>query len=164
LNSPNKNVNMTVAIRTHHSPHTDRAVREIRRKTMTKSARALKIHHKLSILAIALLLPLALGACDKPDDSDGPVSDVPYTIELSCQGTQTFKGNIMVTKADGQIEITDVEDLAPRSYSVKGVQVDCTFQKTSATGYLKVRILRAGKVLAEGETGAAYGTTWVTGR
>ncbi len=133
----------------------------------TNSITTGKISPGLSMLAVVLLLLSSLfaTACGSTDNGNGgAVSDVPYTIRLTCQGTQDFKGTITVIKADGQIDITNVEGTAPLSYNYTGVQVDCTFQKTTATGYLKATIMRGNKAVAESDTLASYGTIWITGR
>ena len=116
----------------------------------------------LAVVGAALLLTMAGCGGGSQTDAEGNVT---YSIRLTTiSGTQTYSGTIMVTRADGQIETSDVEGVAPRTYTVKGVQVDLVFSKESSMGYLKVELLNGRTVVAEGDTSAAFGTIWVTGR
>jgi hypothetical protein len=114
--------------------------------------------------ALALLmvfLPACGGNANQPDAQ----GNYAFRIQLSTtSGTQPYSGTIIATKADGQIEITNVEGIAPTSYNTRGVQMDITFSKAAAAGHLKVILLKGGTVLAEGETSAAFGTVALSGR
>ena len=116
-----------------------------------------------SMVAVLAFL-VTLAGCSAGGQTDN-AGNITYTIRLTTlSGIQAFSGTMMVTRADGQIETTSVEGLAPRNYTVKGIQVDVTFSKESTMGYLKVEILNGRTLLAEGDTSAAFGTIWVTAR
>ena len=115
-------------------------------------------------MVAVLVFLVTLAGCSAGGQTDN-AGNITYTIRLTTlSGIQAFSGTMMVTRADGQIETTSVEDLAPRNYTVKGIQVDVTFSKESTMGYLKVEILNGRTLLAEGDTSAALGTIWVTAR
>lgn len=127
---------------------------------------SVRTNFKLLFLTILLLVAgMPATACSTPDNSnDYTLSEKTYTIQLTSEGPQKFTGTIIATRANGQLEFTNIESVAPTSYIVKGIQVDCTFQKATATGYLKAAIMTNGKKIAEAETIAAYGTVQLNGR
>jgi hypothetical protein len=125
----------------------------------TISCRILLIAGVLILLTV--LFPSCGGNANQPD-AEGNYA---FRIQLSTtSGTQPYTGTIITTKADGQIEITNVEGIAPHSYNARGVQMDITFSKAAAAGHLKLTLLRGGNVLAEKETSAAFGTVALSGR
>jgi hypothetical protein len=120
---------------------------------------------KLLVLGYAiLLLILTVGACTAPENTDTTPADASFLIQVSGVGVQSFRGSYTVMTVDGNIVTTEVENNAPISYRVKGVQIDCKFQKTTTPGVLRVVILKGGKTVAEGETEGAYGNVWLTAR
>jgi hypothetical protein len=127
---------------------------------------SVQVNFKLLFFTMLLLVAgMATTACSTPDNNnDYTLSEKAYTIQLTSEGPQKFTGTIIVTRADGQLEVNNIESVAPTSYSVKGIQVDCTFQKTTATGYLKAVIMTNGKKIAEAETITSYGTIQLNGR
>jgi len=131
-----------------------------------KILRAMVIPYRIlffsGVLALLLFLSPSCGGNANQPDAEGNYA---FRIQLSTtSGTQPYTGTIIATKADGQIEITNVEGIAPNSYNIKGVQMDITFSKAAAAGHLKVALLKGGSVLAEGETSAAFGTVALSGR
>ncbi len=115
----------------------------------------------VALASLTAFLPACGGNTGQPD-AEGNYA---FRIQLSTTaGTQPYTGTLITTKADGQIEITNVEGTAPHSYNTRGVQMDITFSKAIAAGHLKVTLLKGGVVLAEEETSAAFGTVALSGR
>ena len=128
-----------------------------------------EMHKSRKVLMLecaALLLLMTPGGGCVPTENSGTASgDVSFLIQISGDGVQSFKGSYTVMLADGNVVTTEVINTAPISYRVKGIQVNCTFQKMAEEpGLLRVVILKEGKIAGQGETESAYGTVWVAAR
>jgi hypothetical protein len=67
-------------------------------------------------------------------------------------------------KSDGGIVTEAIEGTAPRDFKAEGLQIDVTIQKSTATGYLEIQLLRSGQVVDEGSVTAAFGSATLSGR
>jgi hypothetical protein len=134
------------------------------KKIKTKKNTAGRGYKLLAMICAALALILINVGCANQDNPDTTAANASFLIQVSGVGVQSFRGSYTVMTFDGNIVTTEVENNAPISYRVKGVQIDCKFQKTTTPGVLRVVILKGGKTVAEGETEGAYGNVWLTAR
>lgn len=116
------------------------------------------------VCAALLLLMILGGACRDVENTGTASGDVFFLIQISGDGVQSFKGSYTVMLANGDVVTTEVAGMAPISYRVRGIQVNCTFQKMAEPGLLSVVILKEGKLVGQAETESAYGTVWVAAK
>jgi hypothetical protein len=104
------------------------------------------------ILVLLLSGSVLLGCSSVP-----AMTDMDFSIKVSGDSGAKFSGSYDVTTTEGKSENKSVDGTVPVEYNVKGNIVSVSFQKKAETGNLKVEILQEGKVVAQGETSAAYG-------
>ncbi len=116
------------------------------------------------LTSLLLCLSLSLAACSGSGTDLPPTGDQTLVIRITGDSGLPFSGSYVTVKADGNIETGQLEGTAPRDFPVEGMQVDVTVKKTTATGYLKVQILRGRTAVAEGEITASFGSVVLSGR
>ena len=104
---------------------------------------------KLIVLVCILLLTAIIG-CSLTSESD-------FQIKISGTDGLKFSGNYYVVAIDGKSVSKSVDGSLPAEFTTKGSIVSCMFQKGGESGYLKVEILKDGKVVASESTTASYG-------
>ena len=127
--------------------------------------RARTLPKRVGLIApMFLCLALVAAACPGTGTETSGVSDQGFTIRVPGDTGQSFTGSYVLLKADGNIITSQFEGTAPYELKVEGLQVDITVQKTAATGYLEVQILRGRSVVAEGDIPSAFGSITLSGR
>ncbi len=71
---------------------------------------------------------------------------------------QAFNGSYVLLKLDGSITSEKIDGVAPRTFTVTGLQVDLTISKSTAAGFLDVQLKKGQDVIAEGTISHSFGT------
>ncbi len=110
----------------------------------------------LSTILIICVVSFAFAGC-----VSGMGGDNDYIIKVSGTTGLNFSGSYMTVTSNGNSTSKTVDGTVPTQYSVRGTIVSVVFQKKTEGGYLKVEVLRGGKVINSSDTTAAYGVVSV---
>lgn len=95
---------------------------------------------------------MSLASCDLLKDVNPD-----YLIRVSGTNGLKFSGHYSIAETKALPEPINVHGVVPGEYNGKGAVAMCYFRKLDEKGFLKVEILKDGKILSESETNIPYG-------
>ena len=85
----------------------------------------------------------------------------PLLMEITGTPAVEVKGTCTVVGPRGDGRLVDLASLIPKSYSFKAVAVDCRIRKNDFFGRMRIRLTRAGELLAGKEINGPFNQIWI---
>ncbi len=85
----------------------------------------------------------------------------PLLMEITGTPAVDIKGRCTVVGPRGDGRVVDLASRIPKSYSFKAVAVDCRIRKNDFFGRMRIRLTRAGELLAGKQINGPFNQIWI---
>ncbi len=98
----------------------------------------------------------------EPEPLPRPVPEIPRLLmEITGTPTVDIKGTCTVVGPGGEGRVVDLVSQIPKSYSFEAVAVDCRIRKNDFFGRMRIRLSRAGELLAGKQINGPFNQIWI---